>query len=118
MQLPQACADALAQYLRPEVFKALSDPRRLALIAELAIAPEPLTVSDASGCCNVHFSGVSRHLSILKQAGIVTGQKSGREVSYQLNAPVLTSLLRGLADAIDDCCATVGCCNPTEGTDR
>lgn len=115
MELPEACTDALAEHLRPEVFKALADPRRLALLAQLATSPTPITVGEASGCCNVHLSGVSRHLSILKQAGIVSAEKSGREVAYQLNAATLTGVLRGLADAIEQCCTAVGCCTPTDG---
>lgn len=115
MELPEACTEILGGYLKPELFKALSDPHRLALLANLAVTPQPMTVSEASSCCDVHFSGVSRHLSILKQAGIVTAQKNGRQVSYQLNAKTLTDLLRGLANAIDECCAANDCCTPNEG---
>ena len=56
-KLPQACADALSRHLDPELFKALGDPTRLALLARLAGAAEPVTVTNASDCCGVHLSG-------------------------------------------------------------
>jgi DNA-binding transcriptional ArsR family regulator len=118
--LPAACAAALERHLKPELFKALCDPRRLALLAELAVAPQPTTVSDAASCCGVHLSGVSRHLSILRDAGVVTATKHGREVAYQVNFREVVATLRGLADALEDCCTTVGCCgapNPTQETE-
>jgi DNA-binding transcriptional ArsR family regulator len=104
--LPDACKAALEKYLNPELFKALCDPRRLALLARLAVEPEPMTVSRAAECCGGHLSGVSRHLSILKRAGIVAATKRGREVSYQLECATLVGTLRGLADAIEACAVT------------
>ncbi len=113
LSLPIACSDALHRHLDPELFKALCDPRRLALIANLAVADGPMTVSDAARCCGVHLSGVSRHLSILKRAGVVTAEKRGREVTYRVNFTELIGTLRGLADALEDCGATAECCSPT-----
>ena len=101
--LPQDCLNALERNLRPELFKALCDPNRLVLLSQLILAREPLTVSDAGQCCGLHISGVSRHLSLLKRAGAVSSRKSGREVTYQVNADDIVQTLRGLADAIEDC---------------
>lgn len=112
--LPAACSTALAAHLRPEVFQALCDPTRLALVARLATAPAPLTVTEAAGCCGVHLSGASRHLAILKSAGIVRAERLGREVRYQLDCDVLVGTLRGLADAIEACRAA--CCAPATTT--
>ncbi len=108
--LPDCCSDALEKRLNPDLFKALCDPQRLTLLAQLATSTEPMTVSEASNCCNVHLSGVSRHLNVLRQAGIVDAQKHGREVRYQLNGQLLVTTLRGLADALEECCTAVGCC--------
>lgn len=109
-KLPAACADALEQHLNPDLFKALCDPQRLTLLAQLATSTEPVTVSEASNCCNVHLSGVSRHLNVLRQAGIVEAEKNGREVRYRLNGQLLVRTLRALADALEECCTAVGCC--------
>ena len=95
---------ALEAHLRPELFRALGDPTRLALVARLAGATEPITVTEASTCCGVHLSGVSRHLSHLAQVGIVRAEREGREVRYELNHDELAAALRGLADALESCC--------------
>lgn len=117
--LPEACSEALARHLRPDLFKALCDPSRLLLLAHLAVTPEPLSVSEASGCCGVHLSGTSRHLSMLRQAGVVLAERSGREVRYRLDAGSLVGALRGLADAIEDCCGAQGCCaSPSRGDEH
>jgi len=102
---PAACTQALARHLRPELFKALCDPNRLALLAQLASAAEPLTVSEIGACCSVHISGVSRHLSVLRQVGVVRAEKRGREVHYRLELQEIVGALRGLADAMEDCCS-------------
>lgn len=100
-QTPQA--EALRSHLRPELFRALCDPTRLRVLERLALAARPVTVTEVSGCCGVHLSGVSRHLVILRDAGVVEAQRRGREVLYALRPAELTATLRGLADAIDQC---------------
>lgn len=105
--IPKRCVRALEKRLRPELFKALCDPNRLSLVLRLAVAEDSMNVSEASGCCGVHISGTSRHLSMLKHAGVVVAERRGREVRYRLNATHLVDTLRGLADALEDCCGTV-----------
>ena len=110
--LPNPCSALLAAHLRPGLFRALCDANRLALLAQIAVAPAGLTVTEASRCCGVHLSGVSRHLSLLRAAGVVTAHKSGREVTYRLAGTELVAALRGLADALETCCTTSDCCSP------
>ncbi len=101
--LPEPCAEALGPHMRPEVFQALADPTRLMLIARLAVAAEPLTVTAVAGCCGVHLSGVSRHLAALRDAGLVEAQREGREVRYRLDCGALATALRGFADGLEEC---------------
>lgn len=103
-KLPTDCLEALENHLNPDFFQALCDPVRLSLVAHLAASGRPLTVTDASECCGIHFSGVSRHLALLKRAGMVQAEKHGREVHYSLDVGALVSTLRGAADALEDCC--------------
>ena len=103
--LPPVCSEALENRLEPELFRALCDPVRLALVAQLAASPRPLTVTEASECCGIHFSGVSRHLALLRRAGVVHAEKSGREVHYRIDVSALASTLRGVADALEHCAA-------------
>ncbi len=109
---PPACSEALEGHLRPHLFRALCDPTRLAVIGRLALAAQPLTVTEVAGCCDVHLSGVSRHLATLREVGVVVAEKEGREVRYALDCVELGRALRGLADALDECraacCATQG----------
>ena len=72
-------------------------------MAHLAASGRPLTVTEASSCCGIHFSGVSRHLALLRRAGVVRAEKHGREVHYRLEVDALASTLRGAADALEAC---------------
>ena len=103
--LPAPCVTALQEHLEPEFFQALCDPVRLALVAHLAASGRALTVTEASDCCGIHISGVSRHLALLKRAGVVLAEKHGREMHYRLEVGVLASTLRGVADALEGCWA-------------
>jgi len=87
--------------LRPDFFKALGDPVRLALVTYLAHLGKPSTVTEVSGCCGIDFSGVSRHLKILKDANIVMAEKQGRKTYYTLNTDNVTMTLHGLSDMLD-----------------
>lgn len=101
--LPNCCHEALSDVLQPEFFKALCDPTRISIVATLAAQDNAATVSDIVECCGIDFSGVSRHLKILKEAGILTAERNGRHVKYRLETEALSSTLRGMADALDVC---------------
>lgn len=103
---PNAWEVGVASRLSPEMYRALGDPNRLALLARLATATRPLTVTELGDCCGVHISGVSRHLTLMRDAGLVECKREGREVRYTLDLENLTNSLRGLADAIEACRAT------------
>jgi DNA-binding transcriptional ArsR family regulator len=107
------CRTALTDHLRPELFRALGDPNRLTLLARLALASGPMSVTEAADCCGVHLSGVSRHLAMLRDAGVLHATKQGREVRYELDCSALAGALRQMADAFDACHAA--CCAPTKG---
>lgn len=92
----------------PAFFQALADANRLTLVGRLAMARAPLTVGEASECCGVHLSGASRHLAILRRAGVVSAARSGREVRYVLETRALAKALRDLATLLEGCA-----CAPT-----
>ncbi len=94
-----ACCD-----LKPEFFKALCDPNRLKIFTWLLEKPGANWVGKVAECCDVDLSVVSRHLSVLKQAGIVKGEKKGKEVRYDVDAKGVIAALRSLADYIEGCC--------------
>ncbi len=96
------CAAGLLGEFRPEIFQALADPNRLTLLCRLAVASEARTVTELSNCCGVHISGVSRHLTTLRRAGIVSARKEGREVRYRLESRSLCATLRHYAAALEE----------------
>lgn len=89
--------------MSPNLFKALSDPVRISIIATLATRNTPSTVGGLTECCGIDFSGVSRHLKLLKEADIVSAQKHGREMLYSLKTDDLANTLRGIANALEGC---------------
>lgn len=94
---------------RAEVFKALGHPARLRLVDELATGEKcvcELVASVGSG-----WSTVSRHLSVLRSAGVVTDQKRGLQVFYRLRLSCVPTFLqcldaaqRGEAVEMRRCC--------------
>ncbi|UCD75119.1 MAG: winged helix-turn-helix transcriptional regulator [Phycisphaerales bacterium] len=101
----EACCSLLGRLLEPRFFKALGDGNRIALLSRLAGLCRPCTVSEIACCCPVDLSVVSRHLAILRDAGIVDAQRRGKEVLYTVNYDVLAKTFRQIADAIDTCCS-------------
>jgi ArsR family transcriptional regulator len=101
-------------HFRPELFKALADPNRLWILRRLCDSPEPLTVSQIGDCCRVDLSVVSRHLTRLKEAGIVSAEKRGKEVYYSVLGESLAETLRGISEAILAC----PCCSMKEDEEK
>ncbi len=83
------------------LMKVLGETNRLSLVCRLCDCDTPQNAMCLCDCCNVDASGVSRHLKLLAQEGIVSMEKQGRERSYSLNRTFLASRLRFLADKID-----------------
>lgn len=96
--------------LDTELFKALSDPTRVKLLACLAKCGRLCSVTEVAECCSVDFSVVSRHLSMLAGAGILEPRKQGRTMFYQVQYQQLCDALRALADAVETCCPDGSCC--------
>ena len=107
-----ACCRPIDKWLDPELFKALSDPTRVSLLACLAKCGRPCSVGEVAECCSVDFSVVSRHLAALADAGALESEKKGRTVFYRVRFRELAAALRALSDAIEDCCPDQGraCC--------
>lgn len=100
---------SLAKIMDADLFKALSDNNRLQIIGKLAdCCGMTKTVSDIASGFSVDISVISRHLSILKNAGILEADRQGKEVYYTLQADTLATNLRQLADSLDTCCKKSG----------
>lgn len=85
----------------PKLFKALSEPNRLQMLEELGKGPA--RVQDVAKCCDLDLSVVSRHLALMKDAGILDSAKKGKEVTYSMKSDI-SKTLRSIADFIENCC--------------
>jgi len=65
------------------VFKALSDINRIRILKMLFI--RPLCVCEVKAILELANSTVSKHLSILRNAGLIKDEKEGKWVNYYLN---------------------------------
>ena len=72
---------------KAKVFKALGHPARLFMVEELAKGE--CCVCNLVKLVKADFSTVSKHLAVLKEAGIVKDDKRGKMVFYRLKVPCL-----------------------------
>jgi DNA-binding transcriptional ArsR family regulator len=70
---------------RAAIIKAMSHPTRLFLVDELSKGER--CVCDLTRMVGADISTVSKHLSVLKNAGIVADDKRGTQVFYTLRVP-------------------------------
>ena len=70
---------------KAKIIKALAHPSRLFIVDELARGER--CVADLTSMIGVEMPTVSRHLSQLKEVGIVEDEKRGAQVFYRLRVP-------------------------------
>ena len=75
-----------------ELFGALADPTRRAIFERLCRDGE-LTVRALTDRAGVSQPAVSKHLSVLKHAGLVRDRRTGREAHYSAQPKALTPLI-------------------------
>ncbi len=72
---------------RARIIKALAHPTRLFIVDELSGSEK--CVCELTKMIGDDISTVSKHLSVLKQAGIVEDEKRGLQVWYSLRVPCI-----------------------------
>lgn len=82
---------------RAKVLKAMAHPSRLFILEELEKSER--CVCDLTEMIGADVSTISKHLSVLKHAGIVVDDKRGNQVFYQLRVPCIMNFF--------DCVETV-----------
>ena len=73
---------------RARIMKALAHPARLLMVDGLKAGPR--CVCEIREWVGSDLSTVSKHLSVLKYAGIVEDEKRGVQVFYRLKCPCVT----------------------------
>ena len=76
---------------RAAILKALAHPMRLFMIEQLA--DKSYCVFELTEMVGLDVSTVSKHLSILRNAGLVSVQKRGKQVFYSLRIPCALNFL-------------------------
>ncbi|WP_233842570.1 metalloregulator ArsR/SmtB family transcription factor [Dyella sp. 2HG41-7] len=77
------------------IFEALASTVRREILAYLSA--QELTAGDIAGRFEMSAPAVSRHLSVLEVAGLVSSERRGQYVYYQLNRDNLVNTLTGFA---------------------
>lgn len=97
-----ALDNAQSEFLAPK-FKALADPVRLRLLSMIVSAPSgEVCVCDLTPGFDVSGPTISHHLKVLREAGLIEGERRGTWVYY---SPVHDQLHR-LAQVLDVPAAT------------
>jgi len=76
--------------LRRDVFQAIADPTRRAIL--LLVASQAMTAGAIAANFDTARPTVSRHLSILTECELLKQEQTGREIYYHLNAKKMKSV--------------------------
>ena len=93
---------------RARVIKAMAHPSRLMMLE--ALADGERCVCDLQKLVGADISTVSKHLSLMKEAGLVQDRKEGLWVHYRLRVPCILQFMDCIDAVLDQkkqpaCCA-------------
>ena len=77
-----------------EIFKALGNPGRLTLVRTLMDGER--CVCDLVSAVGLGWSTTSRHLDILREAGVVSSDKRGQKIFYRLELQCVSHFIECL----------------------
>ena len=83
--------------VQANIIKALSHPTRLFIVQELNKGER--CVCELTDLVEADVSTISRHLSVLRNAGIIADDKRGNQVFYSLKVPCVLNFL-GCVEAV------------------
>jgi DNA-binding transcriptional ArsR family regulator len=71
--------------------KALADPTRREILNLLK--QDRLSAGEITGHFDITAAAISRHLSVLKEADLISDSRDGKYIYYELNASVLEEIM-------------------------
>jgi DNA-binding transcriptional ArsR family regulator len=80
------------------IFQALADPTRRQILQELKHGE--LSAGDIASRFPISSPAISRHLSLLEVAGLVSERRDGNRIMYSLCADALTASLNEFMSAV------------------
>jgi ArsR family transcriptional regulator len=91
--------------IKANLFKALAHPARIRILEILSANERPTTVSEILAETEMEPTLLSQHLAVLKRHHVVSGQRVGNAVIYEMAHPKISELLviarMFLADILD-----------------
>jgi DNA-binding transcriptional ArsR family regulator len=75
-----------------DVFRALADPTRLAVLEN--VMRQEMTVSELTARFAVTQPAISQHLAVLRESGLVLHRRKGRQIFYRGDANGLRPMFR------------------------
>jgi ArsR family transcriptional regulator, arsenate/arsenite/antimonite-responsive transcriptional repressor len=94
--------------IRSRIIKAMAHPVRLMVIDELKAGEK--SFSTLFGLFKLDKSTVSKHLLVLKEAGIVSSRKEGVDMIYRLEVPCVTDFFGCVTEVIQSNIKRQGIC--------
>jgi ArsR family transcriptional regulator, arsenate/arsenite/antimonite-responsive transcriptional repressor len=79
-----------------DAFRALADPTRREILRLLRDGPK--TSGEIAEQFSSSWPTVSRHLAVLRDAGLILSERSGQQIVYELNTTVFQDLVDHLLE--------------------
>jgi DNA-binding transcriptional ArsR family regulator len=99
--MPTATANNLArQEARARVIKAMAHPVRLRLLECLAQGPK--CVCDLQEVAGLDMSTVSKHLHLMRDAGLIDSERRGQWVHYSLRCACILNFMKCVDEVLLD----------------
>jgi DNA-binding transcriptional ArsR family regulator len=80
------------------IFRALADPTRRQILQELK--KRELAAGEIAACFSISGPSISRHLSILKSADLVSERREGNRIFYRLEPEQIASAVGDFLSAV------------------
>ncbi len=77
-------------------FKALADPTRREILKLLRKGPR--SSGEIADRFDTAWPTISRHLRVLRDAGLILSERSGQQIIYELNTTVFDDIVEQLLD--------------------
>lgn len=86
---PESCI-FINQVMKQDIFQAIADPTRRAILALIAI--QALTPNVMAEKFDMSRQAVSKHIKVLHECELIKPEQSGREIYYHFNAKKMQEL--------------------------
>lgn len=79
-----------------DVFRALADPSRREILHMLRGGP--MTSGEIARAFTTSWATISRHLGVLREAGLISAERDGQHIVYELDTTVFQDVIAQLIE--------------------